>query len=61
MIYCYNIPRLSARSIIISFSSVYLFLCNINELGGTAGARAVEKNKLREKEITRGRGKVMMK
>lgn len=33
---------------------VYIcFLCNINELERTAGARAIEKNKLREKERTK--------
>lgn len=38
-------PRLLALVVCICL------LCNINELGRTAGARAMEKNKLREKEI----------
>lgn len=36
---------------------VYIcFLCNVNKLGRTARARAIENNKLREKEITRREG-----
>lgn len=32
------------------------FLCNVNKLGRTARTGAIEKNKLREKEITRREG-----
>lgn len=36
---------------------VYIcFLCNVNKWGRTARARAIENNKLREKEITRREG-----